>query len=523
VVSTRAAQHRWRHHFESLTSDVFTLDTLLPIVDYARFLQYLIESRGIDVVMISNSQLGYQFAPFLRSLEGNRALIDYIHMEEENWKSGNFPRYSLNYSPLFDMTIVASRHLKEWMVERGGDPGRIEVCTINVDANYWSRVGFREKTLRVKYEVAENIPVIAYAARLTDQKQPAVLAEVIRLLRDRGARFTCLVAGDGPYWDYLHDYIRRHGLTELRMLGAKSNREVQEILAISDIYFMPSQMEGIALALYEAMSMGVVPVAADVGGQAELVTPECGYLIEHGPNETLQYVQVLEKLLLDGELRRKLAAASRQRIEQHFQVRQMGKRMACLLERALAAPRCAPKLRDFAVTAAAEAIEQHRMETLADHLWAARNDPSQAATGAVTNEDGGVGLGAEDVEYYEYLGRLRALLRGNLLALPGVLQGSPCSLLGLAKSFALLYSSGTPLETRRKLLEVLSNPVGRASLAKNFSPKHYVAKYSDVGAAGLEPLVHYVTRGMAEGRLPAVGLFRSAPILEEAAQAIGRA
>ena len=47
--------------------------------------------------------------------------------------------------------------------------------------------------------------------------------------------------------------------------------QVRDILAIADVYFMPSESEGIALTLFEAMSMGVPPVAANVGGQEELV------------------------------------------------------------------------------------------------------------------------------------------------------------------------------------------------------------------------------------------------------------
>jgi glycosyltransferase involved in cell wall biosynthesis len=50
-------------------------------------------------------------------------------------------------------------------------------------------------------------------------------------------------------------------------------------MAATDIFFLPSQWEGIALTLFEAMAMQLVPVAADVGGQRELVTPDCGFLI----------------------------------------------------------------------------------------------------------------------------------------------------------------------------------------------------------------------------------------------------
>jgi glycosyltransferase involved in cell wall biosynthesis len=519
VATTLNSAHRWRHRFESLTPDVFTLDTFLPMCDYPRFLCYLIESRDVDVVLISHSQLAYLLTPLLRAFGPDRAVVDYLHMEEDNWKFGNYPRYSLNYSALMDLTIVSSAHLKEWMIARDGDTARIEVCTTNVDSEDWNRTRFNAKYLRAKYELPPDLPVISFAARLTDQKQPRALAEVIRLLRDRGARFVCLVAGDGPHLDFLAEYVAKHSLPELRLLGARSNADVREILAISDIYFMPSAFEGIALVLYEAMAMGVVPVSAAVGGQAELVTPECGYLIEHGPNEVMAYVQVLTSLLLDGGLRRTLADAARRRVVQYFELRQMGIRMSELLDKAIASPRCFPELKKTGATAAVEAIEQHRLETLANDLWAARGEnPDRGARRNIAPLDEPAGY----IEYYEYLRRLRALLGGNVFAATGLLRNRECSALGLAKSIGLLYSGGTRSATRRMLRRVLGQPAGRALLAKNFRPHDYLARHPDVRAAHLDPLLHYVARGVAEDRIPAVGMRRGAPILEEAAEAMDR-
>ena len=515
VATTLGAHHRWRHRFESLTSDVFTLNTFLSLCDYPRFIHYLIESRQVDVILISHSQLAYQLLPLLRAIAGDRALVDYLHMEEDNWKFGNYPRYSLNYSTLTDLTIVSSQHLKDWMVLRGGDPDKINVCTTNVDAEQWSRTRFNPKHLRTKYGIAEDLPVIFFAGRLTEQKQPAVLAEVIRLLRDRGGRFVCLVAGDGPLLGFLEEYQAKHALSELRLLGAKSNAEVQEILAICDIYLMPSKMEGIALVLFEAMAMGVVPVSAAVGGQAELVTPECGYLIEHGPNEVLAYVEALTSLLLNGELRRNMADAGRQRVERHFRLSQMGERISGLLDKALTAPRVSPEFRKLAATAATEAIEQFRLEKLTHELWAARQTPSPT---------GGRHSGHAEwdgyIEYYEYLKNLHALLAGNPFALPTVLNHSRCSVPGLAKSIGLLYSGQTPAGTRHRLRQVLGRQEARAALARSFRPGEYLTMHLDVKAARLEPLLHYLSRGMAEGRIPGVGQDRAAPVLDEAAEAI---
>jgi glycosyltransferase involved in cell wall biosynthesis len=512
VVTTLSSDDRWRHHFETLTPDVFTLSSFLPATDYPRFIQYLIESREVDIILISHSQLAYLLTPFLRSLGGNRALVDYLHIEEDHWKFGNYPRYSLNYSALMDLTIVSSEHLKEWMVARGGDAEKIEVCTTNIDSDYWKKARFKPAQLRAKYEIPEGLPVISFAGRLTDQKQPKVMAEVIRLLRDRGGRFVCLVAGDGPDLSYLQEYVGRHSLSELRLLGAISNAEVQEVLAISDLYFMPSAMEGIALILYEAMAMGVVPVSAAVGGQAELVTPECGYLIEHGPNEVMAYVEVLAALLRDDRLRHRMGTAARQRIEQFFELRQMGRRLSELLDKALAGEHRIPDWKELSATTVIETIEQHRMEALAHELWAART----ANGGGQQASDGALAELSKHVDYYEYLKSLGSVLAGNVFALPRLLQSPGPSLMGLARSIGLLHSGGNTSAGRRTLRRVLAQPKSRAFMAKAFRPQDYLARYPDVGRLHLEPLLHYFARGMAEDRIPASGTSAGAQIFEAA-------
>ncbi len=45
VATTLPSGHAWRHRFEALTPDIFTLDTFLELRDYPSFLVYLIRSR----------------------------------------------------------------------------------------------------------------------------------------------------------------------------------------------------------------------------------------------------------------------------------------------------------------------------------------------------------------------------------------------------------------------------------------------------------------------------------------------
>jgi hypothetical protein len=98
------------------------------------------------------------------------------------------------------------------------------------------------------------------------------------------------------------------------------------IMAASDIFFLPSQNEGISQAVYEAMACGLVVVSSNVGGQAEVVSPDCGVLVspEVDSNATGIYADTLHDLMHDAPRRQRMSQASRERILESFTLQQMG-------------------------------------------------------------------------------------------------------------------------------------------------------------------------------------------------------
>jgi glycosyltransferase involved in cell wall biosynthesis len=294
--------------------------------------------------------------PYLRAHLPHAVYVDYCHMEAPGWRDGGYPRLSLDYAAALDLQVVSSQHLKRWMRERGGDEERIAVCTTNIDTEDWNPAGYDRLALRAALGIAPDVPVVLYAARLERQKQPILAAEVMKAVARHmpGVRF--LVAGDGQFAGYLRGFVRWHGLDEqVRLLGAVPNQRVRELLAISDVFFLPSQMEGISLAIYEAMAMGVTPLSADVGGQAELVAPECGVLIARGPREREEYTRALLQLLRDLAALRRMGQAARRRVAGHFRLDQMGDRMDALLGQARTLSRAQPRPPVSAPTASAAA------------------------------------------------------------------------------------------------------------------------------------------------------------------------
>lgn len=375
IATTLTGDHSWMPAFAAYTPDIFPLCHFVRLVDYPRLLVYLIHSRQIDTVLLSNSYLGYLLLPYLRAYCPDVTLMDYIHMEEQDWKNGGYPRASINHAEQLDLTVVSSQHLKSWMAERGGDADRIEICTTNIDTNDWDPQSYDCVSLRRDLGIGPEETVILYAGRICEQKQPRVFAEVMLNLTRRGLPYVCLVAGNGPDLPWLEQFVAANHLSGIRILGAVHNRRIRELMALSDIFFLPSEMEGISLALYEAMAMEAVPVGADVGGQRELVTPDCGILVTHDQLEIAAYTEHLTQLLLDPASRSSMGRNARHRVQNHFYLGQMGERMVQLIKQAntlkVEHPRPAIS-QSLGLDTARQAIEQVRLEQMAEHLWQTR-------------------------------------------------------------------------------------------------------------------------------------------------------
>jgi len=308
------------------------------MVDYPRFLRYLIQSRQVDVVLVSHSELGYHLLPYLRAHFPNVTFLDFCHIEEEHWGNGGYPRIAVEYQELLDLNIVSSNYLKGWMVERGADPQRIGVCYTNIDQEEWCPNPEQRAEVRHGLGLEDAVPLILYAGRICAQKQPRVFAQTVLRLQHQGSHFVAVVAGDGPELNGLRSLVKKNKLNDqVRLLGAVSIERIKQLMAGADILFLPSQWEGISLAIYEAMACGLPVVGADVGGQCELVTPECGVLIARSDKETeaQQYAEVLAELMRHPQRRNEMGQAARARVSAHFRVEHMAERIVSLLEKAI--------------------------------------------------------------------------------------------------------------------------------------------------------------------------------------------
>ena len=96
-----------------------------------------------------------------------------------------------------------------------------------------------------------------------------------------------LLIGDGPERPNLEQYCREIGLChEIRFLGKQD--AVEELLAISDLFILPSANESFGLAALEAMACEVPVISTNIGGLPEVVRHDYnGYLCNVGDSDAM--------------------------------------------------------------------------------------------------------------------------------------------------------------------------------------------------------------------------------------------
>lgn len=379
VVTTLSSDDRWQSQYLARTPDVFALHRFIPLADYPRFLHYLIRSRQVDAVVISHSELGYRLLPYLRGHCPDVSFLDYVHVVEPVWNEGGYPRFSVEYREQLDLSVASSEQVRSWMIARGADPARVEVCYTAVDSDQYQPDRETRRVVRDELGAGEDAVAVLFVGRLCEQKQPGVLVAALLEFLRRVPNGVAWIAGDGPDRTIVESAIKdRPERARIRMLGAVAPDRIGRLMVGADILFLPSQYEGIALVLFEAMASALPVVATDVGGQRELVTAACGVLVPPAAdaNDTGRLVGALVEELVDlaahPDRRRRMGDTGRTRVATEFRLDAMGGRMDDLMQGAHGLRASAPRLRPppgLALATATAAVELARLWELSAHLW----------------------------------------------------------------------------------------------------------------------------------------------------------
>ena len=179
--------------------------------------------------------------------------------------------------------------------------------------------------------------MVTTVARLYVTKGLTYLLEAMAWVRQSHPTVEFRVYGDGPMRDELLAHAARLGLDgESLFPGAFTDRaELSRIMATTDVFVLPSILEGQPLALVEAMAYGCAILATTVGGVPELIEDGANGLL-CPPKHPRCLAEKLITLLDDAGLRTRLGQAARRSYEHcPFQPAAIGREFISIYQDAL--------------------------------------------------------------------------------------------------------------------------------------------------------------------------------------------
>jgi glycosyltransferase involved in cell wall biosynthesis len=166
--------------------------------------------------------------------------------------------------------------------------------------------------------VAHGSFVVACVANYRPRKGIEVLVEAFGLLPAEWRAHLLLIGGgmDAPALSRV--IAASTARQRIHVVGYRN--DAPSLTAASDVFVLPStKREGLARSLIEAMAYGVAPVVTDCGGNTEIVVDgQSGLVVPVRDAGSL--AAALRRLYDEPALRRRLAAAARERIRVHFRI-----------------------------------------------------------------------------------------------------------------------------------------------------------------------------------------------------------
>lgn len=214
--------------------------------------------------------------------------------------------------------IAISEYNRDFLARHVGDWVRQKTHVIHcgiTPANYVPRSQSMPKSARFE---------IITIGSLQPYKGHPYLIQACALLRDQGVSFRCRIIGNGEDRAALEQMIADLKVKEyVELLGPQPEDAIMRLLPTADCYVQPSiiteagKMEGIPVALMEALACGLPAVATQLSGVPELVRHnETGYLVP--PADAQALATALAQVAADLESARERGALGRKLVLDEF-------------------------------------------------------------------------------------------------------------------------------------------------------------------------------------------------------------
>jgi len=150
---------------------------------------------------------------------------------------------------------------------------------------------------------------IIFVGRLAHQKNVKLLIEAIYLLKKKLPKIKACIIGNGPDREKLEILTKKLRLNEniIFIDFLKDKKEVYKKMKQSEIFVLPSLLEGLGIVVIEAMACGLPVIVINEKWNASkelIVQRKNGFVVENNPKKM---ADLIKKLLKNTKLRKKIA------------------------------------------------------------------------------------------------------------------------------------------------------------------------------------------------------------------------
>ncbi len=253
---------------------------------------------------LAKMMLGERGVPFVTTLHGTD-----ITLVGNDRSYLPITRFGIERS---DAVTAVSEYLKQRTIGEFQISRPITVVPNFVNCNVY--VPAKDRSLRRKF-ADDDEGILIHISNFRPVKRVEDVIEIFALTR-KSCKARLLMVGDGPERPKAEWLATTHGIANDVVFVGKQN-DMSELLAISDVLLLPSQLESFGLVALEAMACEVPVIATNVGGIPEVVRDGTdGFLYQVGDIQSM--AEGCCRILKNSRLRADLGKAARDHATSSF-------------------------------------------------------------------------------------------------------------------------------------------------------------------------------------------------------------
>jgi glycosyltransferase involved in cell wall biosynthesis len=215
--------------------------------------------------------------------------------------------------------IAVSEEVRADLVRLGvAPPERIVVLPLGFDFSRFEvplpERRERRKTFRRALGIPLDTPLVTLVGRLEPIKRVDRFLRVA-VLMDNPPETRFLVVGDGTLREKLQESPEAARLGD-RLVWAGLRDEMPDVYFATDVLAVTSDNEGTNVSAIQAQAAGLPVVSTRVGGMPSVVRDDTGLLVD--PKDEEGFARALQRILLDGDLKRDLGQNGAARTRSEF-------------------------------------------------------------------------------------------------------------------------------------------------------------------------------------------------------------